>query len=276
MKKLAYLKICLANPLGRLILIPYRAKNALSTCFAPFYRIIPWLIRSRETTNYTYNYTPLSLHAAVHVVASVTQKPVIDIWKYVSELQNDQQLHQHVAIMTSRSVFRHFADSEFNPGRRLLYYVLTRAIKPRVVAEAGLDKGLGACIIGAALLKNTSEGHPGKYYGLTLKAKDAYLFDFPYNNYGEIVEGDSVDFLRNTELNIDPFFHDTSTDPIHEHDQYEALMPRLRVTSIVQTTWFTEMFVEFARQSGLSLLTFHETPASHWHPGSTIAFAFKK
>jgi hypothetical protein len=276
MNKLAVLKRWLANPLGRWLLVPYRAKNALSSCAVPFFCIIPWLIRSREFTNFTYNYTPLSLHAAIHLMTIITQKPAEVIWQYVSELQNDQQLHQHVARMTSKSAFKYFADSEFKPGRRMFFYLLVRAIKPRVVVEAGLDKGLGACIIGAALLKNTSEGHPGRYYGLTLNAQDPYLFDAPYDTYGELVIGDSVDFIRNTELAIDLFFHDTSTDPVHEHDQYEALTPRLRTASIVQTTWFTEMFVEFAQQSGLSLLTFHETPASHWYPGGTIAFAFKR
>lgn len=274
MDKLSVLKKCLANPLGRLLLVPYRAKNALSTCLAPFYHIIPWLVSSKEITNFTYNYTPLSLHAAVQVVAIVTQKPAEVIWGFVSELQNDQQLHQHIARKTSKSAFRHFADSEFKPGRRLFYYILVRAMKPRVVVEAGMDKGLGACIIGAALLKNSSDGHPGKYYGISLKAHDAFLFDSPYDSHGEIVTCDSVDFLRNSELNIDLFFHDTTNDPAHERDQYKSLVPRLGAEAIILSTWFTEKFIEFAHQSKLSMITFHETPINHWYPGGTIAIAF--
>lgn len=205
----------------------------------------------------------------------MTQRPAEVVYRYVCELQNDRQLHQHIARLTSKAVFRHFADSDFRPGRRLLYYALARTIKPRIVVEAGLDKGLGACIIGAALLKNASEGHPGKYYGLTLKARDTFLFDSPYNTCGELFIGDSVDFLRNAELNIDLFFHDTTNNPAHEHDQYEALRPRLGAASIVLSTWFTEMFLEFALRSNRSVITFHENPLRHWYPGGTIAFAFR-
>jgi hypothetical protein len=269
-------KRILANPLGRWILVPYRAKIALSSCLAPIYRIFPWLAQSNELTNYTYEYTPLSLIAAVHLVSIMTQKPLEQIWKYVKELQYDEQLHQHISSMTSKSDFRHFADSEFKPGRRLFYYLLVRAVKLRVVVEAGLDKGLGACIIGLALLKNASEGDLGKYYGLTLLTKkDAYLFDTPYDSHGELVIGDSVDFLRDTDVRIDLFFHDTTSDPVHERNQFEALKSRLGTESIVVSPWFTEMFVEFSQQVGLQLLTFHEKPLGHWFPGGTIAFAFR-
>ena len=274
MAKIEALKKCLANPLGRLLLVPYRAKIALSTCLAPFYHIIPWLVRSREITNFTYNYTPLSLHAAVQMMAIVTQRPADIIWGYASELHNDQQLHRHIARVTSKSAFRHFADCEFKPGRRLFYYILVRAMKPRVVVEAGMDKGLGACIIGAALLKNSADGNPGKYYGISLKAQDAFLMDFPYDSHGEIVIGNSVDFLRNSELNIDLFLHDTTNDPEHERDQFKSLAPRLGADSIILSTWFTKMFIEFAHQSNLSMLTFHETPIRHWYPGGTIAVGY--
>lgn len=274
--KLAVFKRWLANPLGRWILVLYRAKIALSSCLAPSYRIIPWLVKSKELTNFTYNYSSLTLAAAVHLVALVTKKPVELIWSYVAELQNDEQLHQHVASITYKSDFRHFSDLEFKPGRRLFYYLLVRAVKPRVVVEAGLDKGLGACIIGSALLKNAAENSTGKYYGLTLlTAEDAFLFDAPYNLHGELVIGNSVDFLRNTESGIDIFIHDTTNNPDHEREQFEALNLRLGADSIVVSTWFTEMFTEFAQQAGLSLLTFHETPVGHWYPGGNIAFAFQ-
>ncbi len=276
MNKVAVIKRLLANPLGRWILVPYRAKTALASCLAPCYRILPWLVRSKELTNYTYDYAPLAQTAAVHLAALVTGKPMELMQGYAEELRNDGQLHRHVAEMTARSAYRHFADHQFKPGRRLFYYLLVRAVKPRVVVEAGLDKGLGACIIGAALLKNAAEGRPGQYYGLTLlTAQDAFLYGAPYDSHGELVMGDSVDFLGKTGLGIDIFIHDTTNNPAHEQVQFTALQPRLGAGAIVVSTWFTEKFAEFARQSGLAMLTFHETPVGHWYPGGKIAFAFR-
>lgn len=270
------LKRLLANPLGRWILVPYRAKTALASCMAPCYRILPWLFRSRELTNYTYEYSPLAQTAAVHLAALVTGKPMELMMNYAAELRNDGQLHRHVAEMTAGSAYRHFADPQFKPGRRLFYYLLVRAVKPGVVVEAGLDKGLGACIIGAALLRNAAEGSPGKYYGLTLLAEaDAFLYGAPYDSHGELVMGDSVDFLGKAGPNIDIFIHDTTNNPAHEQAQFTALQPRLAAGAIVLSTWFTERFAEFARQSDLAVLTFHETPVGHWYPGGKIAFAFR-
>jgi len=270
------LKRLLANPLGRWVLVPYRARTALSSCLAPCFRILPWLVRSKELTNYTYEYSPLAHAAAVHLAAIVTGKPMELMHGYAAELRNDGQLHRHVAEMTAGSAYRHFADPQFMPGRRLFYYLLVRAVKPKVVVEAGLDKGLGACIIGAALLKNAAEGSPGKYYGLTLlAAQDAFLFEAPYDSHGELVMGDSVDFLGKAGPGIDIFIHDTANNPAHEQVQFTALRPRLGAGAIVLSTWFTEKFAEFARQSGLAVLTFQESPVGHWYPGGKIAFAFR-
>ncbi len=270
------LKRLLANPLGRWVLVPYRAKTALISCLAPCFRILPWLVRSRELTNYTYEYSPLAQTAAVHLAALVTGKPMELMMNYATELRNDGQLHRHVAEMTAGSAYRHFADPQFKPGRRLFYYLLVRAVKPGVVVEAGLDKGLGACIIGAALLRNAAEGSPGKYYGLTLLAEaDAFLYGAPYDSQGELVMGDSVDILGKAGPNIDIFIHDTTNNPAHEQAQFKALQPRLAEGAIVLSTWFTEKFAEFAHQSGLAVLTFHETPVGHWYPGGKIALAFR-
>lgn len=276
MNKVAVIKRLLANPLGRWVVVPYRAKTALVSCLAPCFRILPWLVRSRELTNYTYEYSPLAQTAAVHLAALVTGMPRELMLGYAAELRNDEQLRRHVAEMTAGSAYRHFADPQFKPGRRLFYYLLVRAVKPKVVVEAGLDKGLGACIIGAALLKNAAEGSPGQYYGLTLlTAQDAFLYGAPYDFHGQLVMGDSVDFLGKTGPNIDIFIHDTTNNPAHEQAQFTALRPRLATDAIVLSTWFTEKFAEFAQQSGLTVLTFQESPVRHWYPGGKIAFAFR-
>ena len=38
-------------------------------------------------------------------------------------------------------------------GRRLGWYALVRALKPRTVVETGADKGLGSCVLAALRLR---------------------------------------------------------------------------------------------------------------------------
>src|SRR5207248_9880418 len=74
-------------------------------------------------------------------------------------------------LFPSRTLFRslssrerHNCDVEPRYGRRLGWYALTRATKPRVLVETGVDRGLGTAVLAAAMLRNAQEGAPGLVY----------------------------------------------------------------------------------------------------------------
>lgn len=50
-----------------------------------------------------------------------------------------------------------------------------RATKPAVVVETGVDKGLGSCLLSAALTRNSEDEHPGYFYGTDINPKVGYL-----------------------------------------------------------------------------------------------------
>ena len=65
--------------------------------FGPSLSYAPrWLLRSREWTNFTYDYTALGNAAAFEAVALATSRPVTEIEHYAMEILNDEELKQWI------------------------------------------------------------------------------------------------------------------------------------------------------------------------------------
>ena len=74
--------------------------------------------------------------------------------------------------------------------------------------ETSVDKGLGACVLTAALIRNSKEGYPGRYYGTEINPEAGYLLQEEYAEFGEILWGDSIESLKKFDKKIDMFIHD--------------------------------------------------------------------
>jgi len=255
------------------LLMPYRFYIASLGILKQYRNVPAWLWNSRELTNFTYEYSCLNAMAAIETISVVSRTSRIALNGYFSELASDISLKKHVYDTSRTNEFR-FTDKHVKYGRRLLFYLLTRSLKPKIVVEAGVDKGLGACTIGAALQKNSDEGSKGHYIGLDVDPDKGFLFRRPYDAHGEIIHGDSIEYLKSTSHTIDLFFHETSSDPDHTKRQLEALEPRLSATSVVSSCWYTKEFLDFAIRTNRHCLVFRESPVNHWYPGSEIPFAF--
>ena len=81
-------------------------------------------------------------------------------------------------------------------GRRLGWYAVARAIKPRLIVETGVERGHGALLLCAALLRNGEEGAPGHYLGTDINPGAGYLLSGKYKAAGKILYGDSIMSLR--------------------------------------------------------------------------------
>src|SRR5262249_10277802 len=153
-----------------------------------------WLFHSRETANFTYHLDPANMKYLAAFVANITSHKPKEIEEYLEELETDTDLQAHVRHTCECAIaanpFR-YADPEARYGRRLGWYGLARVLKPRVVVETGIDKGLGSLVLTLALMRNSQEGYPGYYYGTDIDPGAGYLFTAPYTQYGSILRGDS-------------------------------------------------------------------------------------
>src|SRR6185436_15539012 len=127
------------------------------------------------------------------------------IENYIREIQQDTELRDYIVRLSRNSKERFVTDPEARFGRRIGWYALVRAGKPRLCVETGTDKGLGTCVIAAALMRNTREGFPGKVLGMDLNPNAGYLLQSPYDQFGRLVVGDSHVSIRSLQEPVDFF-----------------------------------------------------------------------
>jgi hypothetical protein len=103
-----------------------------------------WFLSSKETTNFTYDITDRNLSDLADFLAALIGFPRSDVVRFLEEPLADAALRSHIQDATSRSQLRSRSDRVPRYGRRLGWYALVRLLKPKVVVETGVDKGLGS------------------------------------------------------------------------------------------------------------------------------------
>ncbi len=261
---------------GRLLLIPWRLKNAMLDLLPPLGRAIIWSIRSREHHNYTYDLTEMNRSYLTAFVSNVTDQPFDTISGYMRELDSDVALKEHIQKLTRNSKERFVADPIASFGRRMGWYAMVRASKPRLVVETGIDKGLGSCLLSAALFKNSQEGNPGRLIAVDINPDAGYLIRPPYDELVDVVHSDSITALQKISAPIDFFIHDSDHSPQHEQMEIDSISENLseRAFILSDNAHVTTKLLEFANKSGRRFLFFREEPKNHWYSGDGIGVAF--
>lgn len=262
---------------GRVLLIPYRLHLALSYYYAPLRNILWWSLKSKEYTNFTFDLDDLNREYLIAFIAHITQTKIDTIRNYVIELEQDESLKNHINRLTKASNERHVADGKAKYGRRLGWYAVIRATKPKLVVETGIDKELGSCVITAALMKNAQEGYRGYMYGTDINPRAGYLLQAPYSQYGRILYGDSIESPKQLLEQIDVFINDSDHSPAYEMREYETIQDKLTVKAIIlgDNAHCADSLFKFAQISERNFLFYQEKPKEHWYPGDGIGAAFR-
>ncbi|MFO1492815.1 MAG: class I SAM-dependent methyltransferase [Kiritimatiellia bacterium] len=274
-RRLAY-RIAKTPVLGRIVLAVFRLGYGFRYVCPPVAALFKWVFTSREIFNYTYDLTPMNRRYLASFLAAATGAAPETFETYFRELEEDAGLRDHVAGLARSSEERFQADPCARYGRRIAWYALVRWLKPRVVLETGVDKGLGACVIAAALLRNRREGRPGRYLGTDINPKAGYLLTAPYDSTGEIRYGDSIDSIGRLDLQVDLYINDSDHSAAYEAREYAAMMPRLAPSSFIigDNAHVTEELSRFCRATGRNFLYFQEKPLGHWYPGGGIGLGY--
>ena len=274
-----YTKTIASIPLvGAAAVFLYRGVVACRHLLATSGALVRWWLTSDEISNFTYDLTALNKAQLAAIVADVTGRPHQEVVTFTSELENDVELRSHIREAARASRDDRVARKDIHFGRRIGWYAIARAIKPRIVVETGVDKGLGSCVLTSALARNAAEGHPGYYYGLDINPKAGYLLGAKYRQFGEIIYGDSLASLRALDRDIDLFINDSDHSADYEWAEYETVAPRLTPFAIVlgDNSHVTDRLLGFALATGRQFLFFREAPDRHWYPGAGIGIAFRR
>lgn len=266
------------RPILRLALIPYRFRIASPAFLRPFGQTVAWLVRSREHTNFTYDLTERNRLHLAWFISETTGTPPNVVSDYFGELDHDEALAAHLRDATRRNPRAIMADERARYARRVGWYAYARILKPRVSVETGIDKGLGTCVLAAALLRNASEGHPGIVYGTDINPEAGYLIGSPYADVVRILRGDSKLSLSRLDAKIDLFINDSDHSAGYEAQEYEVIRGRLAERAIIigDNAHSSDALAEFASRTGRSFLFFREQPRDHWYGGAGIGVCFPR
>jgi predicted O-methyltransferase YrrM len=259
---------------GPSLVAAWRARIALRHVASEARLAWRWWRDSREVTNFTYELTARNLEQLAAFLACASGAEIARVQQLMRELDEDEVLHAHVRRATLASPDLHHADAFARYGRRIGWYVLARLFRPRLVVETGVDKGLGGCVISAALLRNSAEGSPGRYVGIDHNPQAGWLLKGPFAAVGSVVWGDSLAELARLEC-IDLLIHDSNHAPAHEAREYEVAAPRLSDGALVisDNAHASEALWNFALKTKRRYLYFAEEPRDHWYRGAGIGLA---
>jgi len=269
-------RFLLTTSVGRWMLVPYRLGGGLGYFRDPLAALFRWLITSRELANYTYDLTDRNKQHLAAAVAIVTGVEVTAAARYITELDEDEVLRAHIIRRTGEHPRGHIADPAARYGRRAGWYAMVRATKPKVVVETGVDKGLGTCVLAAALIRNADEGHPGAAYSTDIDPEAGYLLGPPYDRVARVLYGDSLESLRRLDARVDLFINDSDHSADYEAREYETILPKLseRAVILADNAHVTDALYRFAQRTGRRFLFFREEPLRHWYSGAGIGFAY--
>ncbi|MFI6243374.1 O-methyltransferase [Micromonospora sp. NPDC050795] len=265
------------TPLAPIAAFPKRLRTVARHDAKMLRRSARWLLTSREHHNYTYDLTSLSRNHLAWFVSVVCDIPVKQVRAYLSEIESDDGLRQHLLAAIAASDRRGLADKEIRYARRIGWYAIVRATRPTHVVETGVDKGLGSVVLASALLRNAQEGHPGRVTSLDINPEAGYLARVaPWSEVVDLVIGDSIASIGALDRPVDLFLHDSDHSRAHEKREFDAVEPKLAPGAILLTdnVTSTNVLAEHAERTGRRFLAYRETPANHWYPGDGIGVAW--
>ena len=253
----------------------YRITGIVRFGFIPLARSLSWYFKSNEYTNFTYNISQKSEKYLSSFLANALNASREEIITYLNEVKQDTRLREHFVELVPRTADRYFADLPIKYGRRIGWYVLLRILKPRIVVEAGVDRGIGTCVLAAAMLRNTEQGHGGKIIGLDINPYAGQYLAEPYSSVIDLVIGDSLEFLRTTRNEVDVFIHDSNHSREHESREYELVGPKLSKNGVIvsDNAGVTDCLFEFALKNSMVFNYWQEEVVRHVASPGGIALA---
>jgi hypothetical protein len=169
------------------------------------------------------------------------------------------------------------ADPTFKPGRLLLHYAIVRLTKPRLVFEAGLDKGFGAIILNRALQKNKDEGCQSDYIGVEYRVdRPAFLIENYPNPVGRIVYASWSEVFEGLSAGtVDFFFYDAVTSD-EEIQKFKLFSDRMSDDAISICAWSFKSLYVIEEQMGRCVSVFPALAKDHWFDGSDLCVIHKQ
>jgi Methyltransferase domain len=194
---------------------------------------------------------------------------------YIAELQGDSELR---SAIEAKLRGRHDRNRTMPYGRRLGWYAIVRARKPKLVVETGVHDGLGSAVLLRALQRNAADGVDGMLVSFDINEQAGWLIpDFLRSRHELEIGSAPACFVEAFKgRRVDLFVHDSDHGFEHEMAEFEAIAPLCAPNAVLITdNAFGAAFPDFCERLGLTTHLFREIPQGHWYPGAGIRLAIR-
>jgi predicted O-methyltransferase YrrM len=266
-------------PFFRAINAPFRAFDTWKRYIWPTVKNwIVWIFTSRADSNFTYALTDRCKVNLAASLASLLGKDYAEISAYFREIESDKDFNSYIRRLWLKHPERYRTDEAPLIGRRMVWYAVARATKPKILIETGVDQGMGAVVLCAALSRNAAEGISGKYYGTDINPNAGYFLQSPYSDFGTILYGDSLKSLETLSATIDLFINDSDHSEGYEAAEYELIKTKIAPSAILlgDNSHVTSMLAEFSMREGRKFVFLSEEPDRHWYRGAGVGISLPR
>jgi predicted O-methyltransferase YrrM len=228
------------------------------------------VLTSPEPDNYTYeigNEPDLAMWAA-----TVTGCELDLARAFVGEPHEDAELTARLR----RATAGHWLWSKRLPpfGKRLGWYALARALRPRLVVEVGAHDGLGSLLLLRALERNAQEGSPGKLVSFDINPSSGWLVGAHPLWQLRIQSSDAgMAHALSGAGPLDLFIYDGWHTYAAESADLEVAAAHLSSEGLLVSddAQVTRALSELCRRMGFAYFEFQELPVGHFYPGALLA-----
>ena len=230
---------------------------------------VRYLLFGRELDNFTYEIA--NEDELARFIGGGIGVSTADAARYIQELQVDHELR---AAIRDALRGRDDRNRTMPYGRRLGWYAIVRARKPRIVVETGVHDGLGSAVLLRGLERNAMEGHEGSLVSFDVNGNSGWLIPAFARSRHQLVIGPAPDMFLEA-LNgrrVDLFIHDSDHRYEHETAEFEAVMSLAGPSAVFvsDNAHAGTAFRDFCRRHSLRFHFFREVPRDHWYPGAGI------
>ena len=227
------------------------------------------VLTSPEPDNYTYeiaNESDLAVWAAAVIRCDIEAARAI-----VQEPHRDVEL---TARLRNATAGHWFWTKRLPPfGKRLGWYALVRALRPRFVIEVGAHDGLGSLLVLRALELNGREGSPGELLSFDVNGSAGWLVgNHPLWELRIQSSHEGMTEVLSARGPLDMFIYDGWHTHEAEYADLEVAAAHLSSDGVLisDDAQVTRALSDLCERLGFGYFEFQEVPVEHFYPGAVL------
>ena len=247
------------------VYLRYKNKNSFKYAYK-------WILFGKDISNFVYEIENTSeIIKTCNLITDIDKNILTDVLNEINPQDQDFK-----KFFSDEYFKKHGTKNIF--GRRMAWYILARTVKPNLVIESGVDKGLGSGLLCYAQFKNNLELNKNfKYIGIDIVKKNESYFNFhndTFNNFEFFFEN-SINFLEKFNLEDKILY---ISDAEHNYDfeikEYNLITKYFKKGSLIISDNNSGSLKDFSKKHNKKLIQFEEKSKNFWYKGAITNISY--